>query len=165
MAVELDEKTVRAVTAYERLMYAAEAVSKLLGEQLDSLGLTESQLRTLEWLVKLGPMSLRDVCDKVQRSSSDMTVMIRNLERCSLVACRAHETDRRKKMIQVTAGGKKFLMKILPMRAKLIRSQMAVLRKGEQETLARICEKLGTGDVLKFVRELTTVDEDEESEG
>ncbi|MBZ5696570.1 MAG: hypothetical protein LAN36_14570 [Acidobacteriia bacterium] len=60
MGTVVDEKTERAVTAYESLMYAAEAVSKLLGEQLDSLGLTESQLRALEWLVKLGPMSLRD---------------------------------------------------------------------------------------------------------
>jgi len=64
-------------------------------------------------------------------------------------------------MIHVTTEGKKLLVKILPMRAKLIRAQMAVLGKGEQEELARLCKKLGTGDVLKFVRELTTVDEDE----
>ena len=162
MAVELDERTERAVTAYENLMYAAESVSRLLGEQLDSLGMTLSQLRTLEWLVKVGPMSLGDVCDKVNRGSSDMTVMTKSLESRGLVARRGHETDRRKTMIHLSAEGKKLLVKILPMRAKLIRSQMAVLGKREQEKLSRLCEKLGTGDMLKFARELTKADENAE---
>jgi DNA-binding MarR family transcriptional regulator len=161
MAFVLDEKTVRAVRAYENLMYAAKSVGRLLGEQLDSFGLTESQLRTLEWLVKLGPMSLVDVCDRVLRGSSDMTVMTKNLESRGLVTRRKNETDRRLTMIQVTTEGKKLLLRILPMRARLIKAQMAVLGKPEQEKLARLCEKLGRGDVLKYVRELTRVDGDE----
>ena len=158
MPAVLNEKTIRAVDAYESLMFAAETVGRLLDKQLDSLGLTESQLRTLEWLVKLGPMCLRDVCEKVLRGSSDMTVMTRNLEKCGLVTRMKNPADRRITVIQVTTEGKKLLLKILPMRAKLIRAQMAVLGKPEQEKLTRLCEKLGKGDVLKYVRELTRVD-------
>jgi hypothetical protein len=37
---------------------------------------------------------------------------------------------------------------------------MSALNNREQETLRRLCQKLGDGDPVKFVLELTAVDED-----
>jgi len=155
------EKTERELAAYKKLVRATESVVGLLDQQLCSFELTTGQFRALEALVYHGPMNQAALGDEIFCGSSSTSLVIRVLERCGLVTRRVDASNRRKKVVQITTEGKKLAVKILPMQAKLIRARMAVLGKREQEALARLCGKLEDDDPVKFVRELTMVDEDE----
>ena len=51
----------------------------------------------------------------------------------------------------LTKAGKKFFGKLLPRHSKLVKAFMRVLNGTEQESLAKLCQKLWAGDVMKFV--------------
>ena len=60
----------------------------LQGRQLDSLGLTMSQYRVLEMLLRRGPMGQGTLGAEALASGSNTTIVIRNLERRGLVVRR-----------------------------------------------------------------------------
>lgn len=68
---------------------------------------------------------------------------------------------RRIGVVGLTKAGKKFMKDVVPRYSKLVKAFMLALYAREQESLVRICEKLREGDVVKLVREIRIVDEEE----
>lgn len=160
-----DGKTERALEAFKKMLHATESVVRLLDDQLCSFDLTTGQYRALEALLGRGPMSQVELGDAINAGSSSTSLVIKVMERCGLVARRVDASNRKKKVVQITAEGKKLAMKVMPTQARLIRARMAALTKREQQALARLCEKLDVGNPLKLIRELTRVDEGEADRG
>jgi MarR family transcriptional regulator, 2-MHQ and catechol-resistance regulon repressor len=153
-----DEKAERALRVYKDLVKATEDMMALQGRQLDSLGLTVSQYRVLETLLRRGPMGQGTLGAEALAAGSNTTIVIRNLERRGLVVRRPDQNDTRKKVVHLTPKGKKLVTKVFPMQARLVQAQMAALDGREQERLARLCRKLGGGNPERFL-ELTAVAE------
>jgi MarR family transcriptional regulator, 2-MHQ and catechol-resistance regulon repressor len=153
-----DEKAQRALRVYRDLVKATEDMMALQGRQLDSLGLTMSQYRLLEMLLRRGPMGQGTLGAEALASGSNTTIVIHNLERRGLVVRRPDRDDTRRKVVHLTPEGQKLVTKVFPMQARLVQAQMAALDGREQERLARLCRKLGRGNPERFV-ELTVVDE------
>jgi MarR family 2-MHQ and catechol resistance regulon transcriptional repressor len=145
----------KALGAYTNLIRATESVQGLLSRQLGSLGLTMGQFQMLEALLHLGPMSPGTLCDKLLCGSSNLSMVIRNLQRRGLVVSRANERDERRKMVHLTPEGRAMITKVFPIQAKLIRAQMSALDGREQEILRRLCKKLGLGNPARFAVEMT----------
>ena len=158
---EGDKRTQRALAAYTNLVRASETVVTLLSRQLDSFGLTMAQFRALEALLHLGPMSQATLSEKLLCGQSSMALLIRRLEKRGLIVRRAHQRDQRSRVIHLTPEGQKKIATVFPRQAKLIRARMSALKKREQETLRRLCRKLGRGDPVRFLKELTKVDADD----
>jgi len=148
-----NERTERALRAYLGLIRAADSVTGLIEMQLETRGLTLSQGRVLEALMKFGPMSHRSLARKILRSKSAVALVVKELERRRLVASRVDKRDRRKQIARVTLKGHKLAAEVIPVHTRLIRAQMATLGGREQETLARLCEKLTAGDSARFAEE------------
>ena len=148
-----NERSERALRAYSGLIRAADSVTGLLEMQLDPMGLTLSQGRVLEALMKFGPMSHLSLARKILRSKSAVALVVKELERRRLVKSRTDKRDRRKQTVRVTLAGNKLAAELVPVHTRLIRAQMATLGGREQETLARLCEKLIAGDSAKFAEE------------
>lgn len=148
-----NERTERALRAYLGLIRAADSVTGLLEMQLEPLRLTLSQGRALEALAKFGPMSQLKLARKILRSKSAIVLVVRELERRRLVTSRMNKRDRRTRIVRVTLKGNKLAAELVPVQTRLIRAQMAALGGREQETLARLCEKLIAGDSAKFAGE------------
>jgi MarR family 2-MHQ and catechol resistance regulon transcriptional repressor len=160
-----DKDTQRALGAYANLVHAAESVNVLLGRQLDSFGLTMGQFRVLEGLLHAGPMSQVALSERLLCGHSNIVFLIGNLEKRGLVVRRAHERDKRSRMVHLTPGGQKLIARVFPLHADLIRAQMSALMNREQETLRRLCEKLGRGDPVRFALTLMRMDADEGEDG
>jgi len=161
MAESQNERKARALATYMSLARAVDSLDMLLDGQCESLGLTRSQFHVLEHLRLFGPMATGELADRIRFGDSTVSVVTRNLQRSGLVVRRAHETDGRKAVVHLTREGKELIERILPKRAKILRAKMCVLGKREQENLDRLCRKLAEGDEVKFVREITAVDEEE----
>jgi MarR family 2-MHQ and catechol resistance regulon transcriptional repressor len=138
-----NKEAVRALSTYVKLMRAAESVTARIHRHLASLGLTLSQFATLEALYHLGPLSQREIGQKILRSSGNITMVIDNLEKRGLVQRKRSETDRRYFIVHLTHGGHAFISKIFPPHADVIAKELNTLTAAEQDTLGSLCKKLG----------------------
>lgn len=138
------EGEVRALDAYIKLLRATESVVARLSHQLRGKeGLTISQFGALEALLHLGPMAQRDLGTKLLKSSGNITMVVDNLEKRSLVERRREGGDRRVVTVHLTPDGERLIAEIFPQHAALITEEMGALDPEEQDTLGRLCRKLG----------------------
>lgn len=126
-----------------KLLRAAHWVSLQAGKRREAEGLTESQFGVLEALYHLGPRMQTEIADKMLSSPSNLTLVIDNLERDGLVERRRSLEDRRCQMVHLTARGRRLIGRIFPDHVEGIVELMGALTAGEQETLGRLCRKLG----------------------
>jgi len=133
----------RALKTYVKLMRATESLTARAHQQLSASGLTFSQFGVLEALYHLGPMSQSEIGQKILRSSGNMTMVIDNLEKRELVRRERNRADRRFFIIHLTDKGKKLISSIFPSHAAEIKRELDVLSPAEQQTLGRLCKKLG----------------------
>ena len=136
----------RALNTYVKLMRAAESVTHRTHQHLSSKGLTLSQFAVLEALYHLGPLSQKQIGEKILRSSGNITMVVDNLEKRGLVKRKRSEVDRRYFIIHLTNQGHKRISSIFPRHAAVIAAEMNVLSEREQETLSRLCKKIGLGN-------------------
>ena len=132
-----------ALKTYVKLMRAAESVTARTHRHLYSTGLTISQFAVLEALYQLGSLSQREIGQKILRSSGNITMVIDNLEKNGLVRRERSETDRRFFIVHLTDTGYRLINKIFPPHAAVIAEDLGVLTAAEQDTLGRLCKKLG----------------------
>ena len=133
----------QALSTYVKLMRATESVTARAHRQLSSFGLTISQFGVLEAIYHLGSMSQSEIGQKILRSSGNMTMVIDNLEKRKLVRRERNRADRRFFIIHLTDDGKKLISSIFPSHAAGIARALEVLTHTEQQTLGRLCKKLG----------------------
>ncbi len=133
----------RALSTYVKLMRAAESMTVRAHQHLSLAGLTISQFGVLEALHHLGPLSQKDIGQKILRSSGNITMVIDNLEKRGLVRRKRDRQDRRFFIVHLTDGGNKLIRKIFPPHAAVISDELSVLTAAEQKTLGALCKKLG----------------------
>ena len=143
-----NKKELRALNTYVKLMRAAESVTNRTHRHLSETGLTISQFAVLEALYQLGPMSQREIGQKILRSSGNITMVIDNLEKNGLVKRERNEADRRFFIVHLTDKGYSLISKIFPPHAAVIAKNLSVLTAAEQDTLGRLCKKLGLAEEL-----------------
>jgi MarR family 2-MHQ and catechol resistance regulon transcriptional repressor len=138
-----NEREMRALNAYTKLMRAAESLTARAHEHLSAAGLTISQFGVLEALHHIGPLSQKDIGQKILRSSGNITMVIDNLEKRNLVRRKRDENDRRSFIVHLTDTGTRLIRKIFPPHAAVITAEMSALTAAEQKTLGALCKKLG----------------------
>ncbi|HEX8849015.1 MAG TPA: MarR family transcriptional regulator [Gemmatimonadaceae bacterium] len=137
-------REVQALDAYVKLARATTTVIGRLNQRLQhDHDLTESQLGVLEALFHLGPMPQSELCRKILRSGSNVTTVVDNLERAGLVRRGAQDDDRRVRVVQLTAEGRRLIERVFPRHAARVTELMGALTRDEQRELGRLCRKLG----------------------
>jgi MarR family 2-MHQ and catechol resistance regulon transcriptional repressor len=134
---------ITALSAYVKLMRAAESVSANIHGHLNESGLTISQFGVLEALYHLGPLSQAEIARKILKSTGNITMVIDNLEKRGLVRRERDPEDRRYYAVRLTAPGKKLIGSVFPRHAAGIVEGMRALTRAEQENLGELCRKLG----------------------
>lgn len=132
-----------ALDLYIKLSRAADTVSARINHHLHDHGLTVSQFGVLEAIYHLGPMSPGELCEKILRSTGNMTLVIDNLEKRDLVVRMQNPEDRRSVIVELTATGKALIETIFPAHVATVVNEVRILSAAEQVELARLCRKLG----------------------
>ena len=140
-----DARETLALTTYIQLVRAAESVGSRLLPLIAGATLTESQFGVLEALYHLGPMHQCDLAERILKTSGNMTVVVRNLERRALVRRSRAAGDRRFVLVQLTASGEALIRRTFPAHAAAVARELAVLTQAEQRMLGRLCRRLGLG--------------------
>lgn len=132
-----------ALNTYTKLMRGAESVTGRVGRKMSDAGLTISQFGVLEALLHKGPLCQRDVASKILKSTGNITLVIDNLEKQGLVRRERSLEDRRFCTIILTDKGRALIEVTFAEVEAAIVAEMGVLTDDEQQTLGRICKKLG----------------------
>lgn len=136
---------VRALDTYIKLNRAAESVSQRINAHLADLDLTISQFGVLEALYHLGVLYQNELAVKILRSTGNLTHVIDQLEGRGLVERRRSTEDRRHVAVHLTDAGRALLDGFFPSHVANAVKVFAALTPEEQDTLARLCKKLGLG--------------------
>jgi MarR family 2-MHQ and catechol resistance regulon transcriptional repressor len=133
----------RALSAYVKLLRASETVHSEATRTLAEEGLSASQFGVLEALYHIGPLCLSDLAHKILKTTGNLTMVVRNLERSGLVTCQQSAEDRRFVSVAITEKGRKRMARVFPVHLEHIVELMNRLSPAQQDELGRLCRKLG----------------------
>lgn len=133
----------RALDTYIKFVRAAESTLAHLSGELAEHDLTLSQFGTLELIYHLGPLCQKTIGEKLLKSGGNITMVVNNLEARGLVTRKRRESDRRFVSVELTESGRDLIEQILPEHVDTIVDVFSVLSAEEQETLARLCKRVG----------------------
>ena len=134
----------RALNAFITLQRAAETVAAVTSRHLTQHRLSESQFGVLEALHHLGPLAQKELGIKLLKTAGNITMVIDNLEKRGLVRRISNADDRRSFLINLTTKGERLIEEVFPVHLANIVAAFESLSVAEQETLRKLCRKLGT---------------------
>jgi MarR family 2-MHQ and catechol resistance regulon transcriptional repressor len=137
----------RALDAYIKLQRASETVLTHTTRHLAGHGLSTSQFGILEALYHLGTLSQRDLAEKLLKSTGNISIVLKSLEKRGLVSRTRDPDDNRYMQVCLTDAGRELLLGFLGTHVRGIVEEMNALSPAEQEELARLCRKLGLREV------------------
>lgn len=132
-----------ALNTYTKLVRAAESVTNRISRNMSAAGLTISQFGVLEALHHKGALCQRDIAAKILKSTGNITLVIDNLEKQELVKRERSSEDRRYLTVRLTGKGEAIISSVFAEVEAAITAEMGVLTVDEQETLGRLCKKIG----------------------
>src|SRR5437016_13426552 len=97
----------------------------------------------LEALLHKGPLTISEIQDKVRLASGSMTAAVDRLEKRGLVVRKSSPRDRRERVVELTAEGKRLATSCFERHAKDLEALMSVLSEKEMEQLHGSLKKLG----------------------
>ncbi len=177
-------KTLRAFGAYLDLLAAAEYMGGWMRGQLETFDVTMGGFLLLEMVYRDGAMSKSAIGGRLQCTRQNVDAIVERLEgngwvRREIVSLPpaeiklSHITKVKRDLprqgpqvglVCLTPLGEKFIGKVFPKHAKVVKALMRALDGREQEMLSRLCRKLREGDVVKFFSEMTHEDVEESGE-
>jgi MarR family 2-MHQ and catechol resistance regulon transcriptional repressor len=119
-------------------------VLSLLAEQsIANTGLCLTDFAALEALLHKGPLMISQIQEKVLLASGSMTAAVDRLEKLGLVVRKTSSSDRRARVVELTAEGKRLATSCFERHAKDLEALMSALSKKEMEQLYGSVKKLG----------------------
>ncbi|WP_329087691.1 MarR family transcriptional regulator [Actinomadura citrea] len=115
----------------------AQQIADHIRDRAVTLGLTAAQATALREMT--GPMTMRELAERMSCEPSNATFVIDKLEKQGLVERRAHPTDRRAKLLVLTADGDVLRERLLELLVQ--DSPLAGLTAEQQRTLQDLLEQ------------------------
>jgi MarR family 2-MHQ and catechol resistance regulon transcriptional repressor len=126
------------------LMKAHRALHRVASQSIESFDVGLSDFAVLEMLLHKGPQPVNDIGRRIGLTSGAITTAVDRLEACRLVARCAHPSDRRARVVQLTARGKQQAAKLFAEHKAAMDSTASALSKSERAMLIQLLKKLGT---------------------
>jgi len=137
------KKEVNLLNSFIKLTRAADSVRNRIMSSLNSINITESQFFVLDSLYHSGPLTQKEIGEKVFRSGGNITLVIDNLEKQGYVTRVRGKEDRRFFTVHLTRAGKNLMHKLFPEFLSALKKEMNVLNDAEHKELQRLTKKIG----------------------
>ena len=107
------------------------ALSLLAERSIAKTGLCLTDFAALEALLHKGPLTISEIQDKVRLASGSMTAAVDRLEKLGLIVRKTSPSDRRARVVELTAQGKRLAASCFERHAKDLEALMSVLSEKE----------------------------------
>ena len=122
---------------------AMQALGRRLSQQLQTMGLADTDFRVLEALLHKGPLPVNVIGPKVHLNPGSISVAVDRLHTRGFVLRVEDETDRRVRTVSLTPMGRRIITKAYEQHAALIHELFAPLTPPEKAELERLLKTLG----------------------
>jgi MarR family 2-MHQ and catechol resistance regulon transcriptional repressor len=126
------------------LMKAQRALEGLATQSIESLDVCLSDFGVMELLLHKGPQPVNEIGRRIALTSGAITTAVDRLEARGLVTREAHESDRRTRIVRLTARGKEQAGSVFAGHKAVMDSAASGLSKTERAMLIELLRKLGT---------------------
>ena len=125
------------------LMKAHRTLERLATRSIESSEAGLSDFAVMEMLLHKGPQPVNAIGRRVELTSGAITTAVDRLESRGLVTRKAHPSDRRARIVQLTAAGEQKAAKIFAGHKAAMDVAASALSKTERATLIALLKKLG----------------------
>src|SRR6266853_1454822 len=125
------------------LMKAHRTLERLATRSIESSEAGLSDFAVMEMLLHKGPQPVNEIGRRVELTSGAITTAVDRLESRGLVTREAHPSDRRARIVRLTAAGERQAAKIFAGHKAAMDLAAGVLSKTERATLIQLLKKLG----------------------
>jgi MarR family 2-MHQ and catechol resistance regulon transcriptional repressor len=126
------------------MMKAHRTLQRVATRSVESSDVGLSDFAVLEMLLHKGPQPVNEIGRRIELTSGAITTAVDRLECRGLVTREAHASDRRARIVQLTAAGKKHAAKVFAGHKAAMDLAAIRLTKTERATLIHLLKKLGT---------------------
>jgi MarR family transcriptional regulator, 2-MHQ and catechol-resistance regulon repressor len=125
------------------LARAYKSFASFIESCVEAEGLCLSDFMVLEVLLHKGPMTISSIGEKVLLANASMTSAVDRLHVRGYALRKNHESDRRVRMIELTAEGHRFISELYVRHAKELERVVSVLTPAERTLLRSSLKKMG----------------------
>lgn len=126
------------------MMKAHRALQNLAIRSIESSGVGLSDFGVMEMLLHKGPQPVNEIGRRIELTSGAITTAVDRLESRGLVKREAHPSDRRARIVRLTAAGKQQATRIFASHKAAMDAAASGLSKSERAALIELLKKLGT---------------------
>jgi MarR family 2-MHQ and catechol resistance regulon transcriptional repressor len=126
------------------LMKAYRTLERLATRSIESSEVGLSDFAVLEMLLHKGPQPVNEIGRRVELTSGAITTAVDRLESRGLVTREAHPSDRRARIVRLTAAGEREAARTFAVHKAAMDLTAGALSKTERATLIELLRKLGT---------------------
>src|SRR5438067_6795721 len=126
------------------LMKAHRTLERLATRSIESAEVGLSDFAVLEMLLHKGPQPVNEIGRRVELTSGAITTAVARLESRGLVTREAHPSDRRARIVRLTAAGEEQAARIFAGHKAAMDRAASGLTRNERATLIGLLKKLGT---------------------
>jgi MarR family 2-MHQ and catechol resistance regulon transcriptional repressor len=119
------------------------ALSLLAEQSIANTGLCLTDFAALEALLHKGPLTISQIQDKVRLASGSMTAAVDRLEKLGLIVRKSSSSDRRARVVELTAKGKRLAASSFQRHANDLEALMSAVSDKEREQLYGSLKRLG----------------------
>ncbi len=132
------------------LWKAYAALREYAESSIESLGLKLTDFAILEVLLHKGSLPVNEIGKRISLTSGSMTVAVDRLTKRGLVERKSDGSDRRARVVHLTAAGKKLIEFAFARHARSMDGIGEVLTARERELAVRMLKKLGRAAELSY---------------
>jgi MarR family 2-MHQ and catechol resistance regulon transcriptional repressor len=125
------------------MMKAHRTLERLATRSIESAEVGLSDFAVMEMLLHKGPQPVNEIGRRIELTSGAITTAVDRLESSGLVTREAHPTDRRARIVRLTAAGQKHAAKVFASHKAAMDLAARGLSKTERATLIQLLKKLG----------------------
>ena len=135
------------------LARAYHSMAGFVEQSVSALGIGLSDFMILEALLHKGPMTMSALCDAALIANASMTAAVDRLEEKKYVERIAHATDRRVRLVQLTAEGNTLIKRLYAGHERDLDELMTVITPEERAELRRLLKLVGLTAKIAASRE------------
>src|SRR5438105_15354081 len=126
------------------LMKAHRTLQRLATRSIEASGIGLSDFAVMEMLLHKGPQPVNEIGRRIELTSGAITTAVDRLESRGLVTREAHESDRRARIVRLTARGQAEAAKAFAHHKKAMDRAGDSLSASERARLIELLKKLGS---------------------
>jgi MarR family 2-MHQ and catechol resistance regulon transcriptional repressor len=127
------------------LMKAHRALAAHARRSIESLDMCLSDFAVLELLLHRGPQPVNAIGKRIDLTSGSITTAVDRLEERGLVQRNADKTDRRTRVVSLTAQGRARIRQVFAQHERAMDQATHGLSASERDALVTLLKKLGLG--------------------